>query len=329
MIPIVVDKHCNHPRLEWIDFARGITIILMVLGHTTIPNYISKYIWSFHMPLFFVVSGMMYNPIKYESFGVLLKKKIKKLVIPYFFFSAIVFCAYYGTPYWNTSELYLGWKGYALWFIPVLFWGNLFLFFITRIPSRFFQILVAILGLVVSESFYLLDLHFPFKMEVVPFALFFIIAGFIGKDFFLKNDVKWQVVLICGAGTVVLSQVLPKLDMCINYMGYFGINAFNALLGAYFIFSISKIICLLIPSKCTSPVRWCGRNSLFIMAFSQLFNYWILVLLAKLGLPHIVQLGLRYIILFVSIWLFAEGLKKFTPYLVGEDYKYERSKSGC
>jgi len=161
MIPIVVDKHCNHPRLEWIDFARGITIILMVLGHTTIPNYISKYIWSFHMPLFFVVSGMMYNPIKYESFGVLLKKKIKKLVIPYFFFSAIVFCAYYGTPYWNTSELYLGWKGYALWFIPVLFWGNLFLFFITRIPSRFFQILVAILGLVVSESFYLLDL-FPF-----------------------------------------------------------------------------------------------------------------------------------------------------------------------
>ena len=45
-------------RIEWLDIAKGITIILMVLGHSSIPKPISNWIWSFHMPLFFFASGI-------------------------------------------------------------------------------------------------------------------------------------------------------------------------------------------------------------------------------------------------------------------------------
>ena len=45
----------SHKRLQWIDVAKGIGIILMVLGHTSIPQMLSNFIWAFHMPLFFLI----------------------------------------------------------------------------------------------------------------------------------------------------------------------------------------------------------------------------------------------------------------------------------
>ena len=39
-------------RIEWIDIARGIGIILVILGHIGIGK-IGKFIYSFHIPLFF------------------------------------------------------------------------------------------------------------------------------------------------------------------------------------------------------------------------------------------------------------------------------------
>ena len=38
-----------YKRLDWVDIAKGIAIILMVAGHTSIPELLSKWIWSFHM----------------------------------------------------------------------------------------------------------------------------------------------------------------------------------------------------------------------------------------------------------------------------------------
>lgn len=115
-------------RLEWVDIAKGITILLMVIGHTSIPEPISKYIWSFHMPFFFFVSGMFYSPDKYSKFKNLLSRRVYTLIIPYTFFSVIVMLGYFETIYWRPEELILGWYGYALWFIPVLFVAELMLY---------------------------------------------------------------------------------------------------------------------------------------------------------------------------------------------------------
>ena len=115
-------------RLDWVDVAKGITILLMVAGHTSIPETISKYIWSFHMPFFFFVSGVFYSEKKYKKFNSLLKRRIFTLLVPYVFFSVVVMLGYYGTVYWNPKELYLGWSGYALWFIPVLFMSEMLLY---------------------------------------------------------------------------------------------------------------------------------------------------------------------------------------------------------
>ena len=51
----------NHNRKQWLDIAKGIAIILMVIGHTSIPNIASNFIYAFHMPLFFIASGLFFS----------------------------------------------------------------------------------------------------------------------------------------------------------------------------------------------------------------------------------------------------------------------------
>ena len=70
-------------RIFWTDAARGIAILLVVLGHCigNLTDPVNKVILSFHMPLFFFISGLC---AKYENgrFTDYLKKKVKTLLIP-------------------------------------------------------------------------------------------------------------------------------------------------------------------------------------------------------------------------------------------------------
>lgn len=77
-------------RIEWIDMMRGIGMFLVICGHVFKPaglNLWVKWIYSFHMPMFFMISGAVcyiqsqnkeyFNPEKFIS------KKIQQIIIPY------------------------------------------------------------------------------------------------------------------------------------------------------------------------------------------------------------------------------------------------------
>lgn len=71
-------------RLIYLDFAKGVGIVLMVIGHIHANDMLNKYIYAFHMPLFFIVSGMLYSENK--TFIKLVKTRFRALVIPYIVF---------------------------------------------------------------------------------------------------------------------------------------------------------------------------------------------------------------------------------------------------
>ena len=48
-------------RIEWIDIAKGITILLVIVGHGTINGVLRGIIFSFHMPLFFILSSITFR----------------------------------------------------------------------------------------------------------------------------------------------------------------------------------------------------------------------------------------------------------------------------
>ena len=71
-------------RIEYLDMAKGIGIILVVMGHSTfLQEDVLTWISSFHMPLFFVLSGMLIR-IKGEErkkTSVIVKNKLKSIMI--------------------------------------------------------------------------------------------------------------------------------------------------------------------------------------------------------------------------------------------------------
>lgn len=82
-------------RLQWIDALKGMGIILVVLAHHSLPIALDTYIFSFHMPLFFFISGFLFDFGKYAgSSSNFVKSRFRSLIIPYFCF-ALLTCLFY------------------------------------------------------------------------------------------------------------------------------------------------------------------------------------------------------------------------------------------
>lgn len=61
-------------RYEYIDIAKGIGILLVVWAHILLVGVSHRVIYAFHMPLFFMISGMLFRREKYNNFCDFLKQ---------------------------------------------------------------------------------------------------------------------------------------------------------------------------------------------------------------------------------------------------------------
>lgn len=78
-------------RVEFIDVAKGLGMIFVVIAHTLSSKTlnVSGFFESFHMPLFFFISGYLFNESRY-TLHVFLKKRFKQLIVPLIGFSVII-----------------------------------------------------------------------------------------------------------------------------------------------------------------------------------------------------------------------------------------------
>lgn len=81
-------------RINWIDWSKAIAITMVVFGHMPMEegNYLLDYITTFHMPLFFFISGYLTKtgfPIQTKF-----KKYISSLIWPYIIYNLVFY------PYW-------------------------------------------------------------------------------------------------------------------------------------------------------------------------------------------------------------------------------------
>lgn len=77
-------------RIYWVDTAKGIGILLVIAGHCLQQHHgglIFRTIYSFHMPLFFMIHGFL---LKKDNIISRAKKNFHSMIIPYLCFS--VFC---------------------------------------------------------------------------------------------------------------------------------------------------------------------------------------------------------------------------------------------
>ena len=107
--------------ITWISIAKAIGICLVVIGHSGAPEFLVKYIYSFHMPLFFILSGYNFKGItsleQYKRFCV---KKIKGLWVPFVSYSIpAIICHNLLMPYGFDSGNPYDWKDYISHFLSL------------------------------------------------------------------------------------------------------------------------------------------------------------------------------------------------------------------
>lgn len=87
----------DNRRIPWLDHARGLGIVLVVLAHALATaednGRLYSVIYSFHMPLFFALSGLA-RGIKSENIAVTADKLARSLLIPFVFFGLLTLCYY-------------------------------------------------------------------------------------------------------------------------------------------------------------------------------------------------------------------------------------------
>lgn len=128
-------------RIYYLDNLKGILIILVILGHAiqfTIPEYRDEFafrlIYSFHMPLFFFISGYLANRGCYKS-G-LVKKRAVQLLLPFVVWAIISPLLKYGTLNAGRVLTAIEYPDNGLWFLYNLFVYSTFFSFIEWLHDR-------------------------------------------------------------------------------------------------------------------------------------------------------------------------------------------------
>lgn len=195
------------PRIEFIDLAKGICIILVVLVHAdvdfSIPNF-----QALRMPLYFVLSGLFFRD--YGGILNLTERKINKLLIPFIFFYLISFLCIWLTKRLTASNplgLNSFWNPFfskglvngALWFLLCLFWCNVIWFFISQLPTAIYRVIALILTTVcgVKAGYYGVNLPLFLGSALISLPFFYLGVALGSSKFLYPNKYERFTPLLC------------------------------------------------------------------------------------------------------------------------------------
>ena len=263
-------------REAWIDFAKGLGIIFVVMGHAG-DNGINPYLSWVAMPLFFMVSGFLFKPVHGDAFKKWSLKRAKQLMIPYFAYGVVIALLIlikdkfdFGIFFENLGLLLYGGdilKGSfaVFWFITCLFLTQLLFAFISRYPRTVqFAIVAAcyVLSFVVDWS----ALSVPWNADVVPLALVYYAIGYYFKDIIVNSIKKIGIPLLALAGSVAFvllkhaGAIDFRMDMKYNVYGNFVFALLIPLSCLLVLFALSYCLCEIIRPKYNVMVKLGGMT---------------------------------------------------------------------
>lgn len=310
----------NKTRLDYLDMVKGVGIFFVVLGHIEyISTPLRVWISSFHMPLFFIVSGIL-MAVKNEpaqDFKVSVTKKFKGIIIPYLWFSF----AYFIIDIFNVTiikniDINTFWIDQidsitfygmsVLWFLPALFLASIgFLFIRDRLGDKKCFIFLIVIALAcysiqrkILNPLYDANIDSLFIRSAINFARVFIRASigmsFLGYAFYIHRLITAFIPSFNKAPSAksrILTFLLGVVMLCINIylstinkavdMHYIILN--NVALyyiGAFLGCYGIILICKSIPS--IKLITYFGRNSLIVMAVH--VNFYILYASLRIAL---------------------------------------------
>lgn len=283
-------------RVSVYDWLRLIATVLVVIGHSryismdatnggvhyvmpefTNPAFYSyivsffglmvSYIYSFHMPLFFFLSGAVLRLKPLKSYDTFCKDKIKRLIVPYFAVGFLFMLPVkYLSGFYSKEGVHLAYRMFYngsdsdhLWFLTALFWCMLLFAAIKKICDRFS---------VKSESFLLLACMFiqmwspqlPFDILALRQGLGYI--GWFALGYAFERLRKERLMEWSKAWKIMLCLVTGVLFVLNIKVGIFEDNM-NIICGCLFAYFTAEV--------CTVVLRRFERSKCYDVLMRNLF----------------------------------------------------------
>ncbi len=214
-------------RIRWMDAARFIGIFCIYLGHLGAPVGLSyTFVFTFHVPLFFLLSGCSEALSAELPWKAYLVKNLKRIMIPFFFFSLLslaVFTLLLNSHTHLSEEfriILLGdirnqYFAGALWFLSCLFIVKMIFFALRRLVSKWIQggwaVLLLCLGLYVCSITVMespvISPRWPYNIDSALYYSVFFAIGYYAFPW-LQRLLSWDrpfKKVICGISFVVLA----------------------------------------------------------------------------------------------------------------------------
>ena len=288
-------------RIAYLDVAKGIVILLVVLGHNYIKASapeVGKFIFSFHMPFFFLLSGMFFKPdypllVQFKRrFATLIRPYLASLILlysVYFFYTdtkLMILLRRVGRAFYASGN-YIEWA--QLWFLPHLFLlnmfaGVLFLLFYGRIKQLWLRVvfLAGLLwaGVVFLPVYYMKEVTIaretilldglPFSMDLLLITATYFLIGYemrrlVSERFFASI---WTLV-ISGSMLTALNIIFPyQMDFFFRTYDSYLVNTLEALSGIVFVLALSSRIALK-QNWLFITLKYFGQITIILLIFHQ------------------------------------------------------------
>lgn len=338
-------------RIDTIDAAKGFGMLFVIFAHLNYTPAPLTVIYSFHMPLYFILSGMMFNRDKYNSFRSFLKRRFQTLIIPYlifqfvslafFFLTELIFSGFsleifkQGIVY--ITQVFVS-QGSAnmfnrpMWFVLCLFAVELMYYFI----SSFNKAAVVTICTVLTAAGWLLESDLiKFNNELLPWSLdsALFATGFYAMGNLLAGSVKNTIVriksnryrnLIClGIAAICLAVLIPlalyngKVSLGSKILNNGLLFYLTGITGTVFVLSLSIILDRI------KVLNYFGRVSFSVMGIHYLFRMVVSKIYVILGIEAYNSMSLKECIIpFVAVTV----MSAVFAFIYDKTEKYIRKK---
>lgn len=253
-------------RMSWIDAAKGITIVLVVIGHvgssyhsaglfltSNLFCFSHDFVYSFHMPVFMLLSGLLFSYSNVNNKKSAIAQKIINYGIPYITFSLVWWIFKMMLSSHTNSQLSLS-DILLIPFYPISFMWYIYALLIMQVmqiaigkKGRVFQNVHLLISLVLMFILpYLIDMLQGIRFsdlviyDVFKFYFYFLLGVYYGQQMVsLIEKVGCRVTASISGVVLILANVLMYLMPSVDSTC---VKLFVALIGCVFIIAISHMI---------------------------------------------------------------------------------------
>lgn len=310
-------------RIEALDIAKGIGIILVIIGHMS-SSYLRNWIYSFHMPLFFILSGICFKTEKYPSFLPFLKQRVRTLAIPTLalYFIILLLETLTGIKGFDLQQQLKGVHPGVLWFLITLLFSELLYFPLSKLTVLW---RIPLLFVLVSTGVFFARNHITAFFDLTN--IFFSTALYgLGNLFSssipsaLEHIKQLNKYIIISSTTVAF--VIPLL-LITTYKEAFDL-ASNFIPSPVVLYTLSAVTCTfavitlstIIPFQ--KLLKFFGRNTLILLAFHPLIIAISSTHIAPYFHSHLIYKVIELGLVFSGSCAFIPIFNRYIPWAIGK-----------